>query len=155
MQQLAAYRIRQITWGKSRLPLQQQLQEGDKVTISLLSSAIEKKRLQRWVINQQCFNRVCRDLKIPWQYKSNATSNISATKFILVLYIKTDAFTNQVFSSPSSSLDSDVRFEARFEGRRSFWLYGFFCLPFCLRDEVFPRSVITYAHSTARGQTPD
>ena len=66
-----------MAWGKSRLPLQQQLQEGDKVTISLLSSAIEKKRLQRWVINQQSFNRVCRDLKIPWQYKSNATSSFA------------------------------------------------------------------------------
>ena len=44
---------------------------------------------------------------------------------------------------------------ARCEGRRFFGLFSFFCLPFCLRDEVFPRSVITYAHSTARGQTPD
>ena len=45
-------------------------------------------------------------------------------------------------------------------GRRFFGLFGFFCLLFCfglevgLDDGVFPRSVITYAHSTARGQTP-
>ena len=42
--------------------------------------------------------------------------------------------------------------------RPFFGLFGFFCLAlFCfgLDDEVFPRSVITYAQSTVRGQTPD
>ena len=69
MQPLEYYRENQVSWRRSRLSLQQQLEEAEKEEIiSLLSEAIQNKRLQRWTISQQCFMRVCEALKIPLQY---------------------------------------------------------------------------------------
>ena len=72
--------------------LEQQLKNEDKETIGTLSRAIKGARLRKWEISQECFNLVCRALQIPCDDGCNGS--FQGKKFILVLYIKTDPFTN-------------------------------------------------------------
>ena len=72
--------------------LEQQLKNEDNETIGTLSRAIKGARLRKWEISQECFNLVCRALQIPCDDGCNGS--FQGKKFILVLYIKTDPFTN-------------------------------------------------------------
>ena len=66
--------------------------ERERGTIGILSRAIKGARLRKWEISQECFNLVCRALQIPCDDGCNGS--FQGKKFILVLYIKTDPFTN-------------------------------------------------------------
>ena len=77
--------------------LEQQLKSNEacgyeRGTIGVLSQAIEGARLRKWEISRECFNLVCGALQIPCDDGCNGS--FQGKKFILVLYIKTDPFTN-------------------------------------------------------------
>ena len=77
--------------------IEQQLKDNEacgyeKGAMGILSQAIKGKRLRRWEISRECFNLVCRALQIPCNDRCNGS--FQGNKFILVLYIKTDPFTN-------------------------------------------------------------
>ena len=77
--------------------LEQQLKSNEacgyeRGTIGVLSQAIEGARLRKWEISRECFNLVCGALQIPCDDGCNGS--FQGKKFILVVYIKTDPFTN-------------------------------------------------------------
>ena len=77
--------------------LEQQLKDNEacgyeKGAMGILSQAIKGARLRKWEISRECFNLVCRALQIPCNDRCNGS--FQGNKFILVLYIKTDPFTN-------------------------------------------------------------
>ena len=77
--------------------LEQQLKDNEacgyeKGAMGILSQAIKGARLRKWEISRECFNLVCRALQIPCNGRCNGS--FQGKKFILVLYIKTDPFTN-------------------------------------------------------------